>query len=611
MLNILISKRCNVMLVEAQPFTFSTLILLLYFFAFFNHMWLVDAIAVIGCLVLCIFFLKIRNKAACFQDIKKSILQPSFILFTIVSIVGILLLASRGVRTWDELNFWAVDVKSLFYLQGFASKGFNCSPLYGDYPPASQLVEAWFTHLFGKYDEGLTLSAYFLVIQIYFFPVISRLPKIKDICILAGMWMFFVFSFGPDIMNDRSADVLMAFVFGSILVFAFNNKSKQWISYISMSLLLAVLVLTKSIGIQWSIFAIIFIIGIDIVREKKINRKWACCIVFPIAIYESWIIFCKVFERTTYLVTSLNTAVQGQKEDLLVQYGKKLAITFSRALFLKQQNSIFGIGVSVFVCFLLILIFVLILYKIKALNKSEFRFIFGFVFTCGVIEYGILLFSVETMFIDEYENYLNVEHMVMLLRRYGCPYLIGSLMLILSIWFKTNLTGILKNKSLIGLSEKISIERIIWIPIIILSILISPISLQWERYVSYRNDESWIEQNIAEVKPELKPVFDSIDTVRNKNEEKVLFVLDENASWCTFDNQVYIRYYASPLATDVNYMNNCETESFNQILMDNKYTAICFATENINWSMLDIMKLPESFKPYKIYYLDELNSESM
>lgn len=53
---------------------------------------------------------------------------------------------SKLVSWWDDYNFWATDVKSIYYLDGFAGKYTNVAPEFGDYPPATQMIKWWFLH---------------------------------------------------------------------------------------------------------------------------------------------------------------------------------------------------------------------------------------------------------------------------------------------------------------------------------------------------------------------------------------------------------------------------------------------------------------------------------
>lgn len=117
-------------LVETIPAAFSVFVLLLYILAFFNRMWLVDFIAPIGIFALCYF----RYREKSFREIAGQVADPSFLVFAAVAAVGMLAVSARGLTAFDDWNFWGPDIKSIFCLQGYAAKGFNCAPDYGDYP---------------------------------------------------------------------------------------------------------------------------------------------------------------------------------------------------------------------------------------------------------------------------------------------------------------------------------------------------------------------------------------------------------------------------------------------------------------------------------------------
>lgn len=118
-------------IVDVIPVVFSTFVLQLYILAFFNKMWLSDYIISFGIL----FEILVLCKKKLLGKFLLQLIEPSFLIFSIVVITGMTLLSSRGISTFDEWHFWAVDIKSIFSLQGYAAKGFNCAPSFGDYPP--------------------------------------------------------------------------------------------------------------------------------------------------------------------------------------------------------------------------------------------------------------------------------------------------------------------------------------------------------------------------------------------------------------------------------------------------------------------------------------------
>ena len=87
-----------------------------------------------------------------------------------MTVVMTVCVSSKVVSWWDDYNFWATDVKSLFYLDGFAGKYANAAPEFGDYPPGTQMIKWWFMHFSpGRFREGLMFAGYYFM-NLSFFP---------------------------------------------------------------------------------------------------------------------------------------------------------------------------------------------------------------------------------------------------------------------------------------------------------------------------------------------------------------------------------------------------------------------------------------------------------
>jgi len=400
---------------EILPPLFSAFVLVLYALAFLNRMWFIDVI-VSAITVVCAWIIFNKSKQEIHKCLKK-MLHPSVIVFICAAIIGVLLLSERGLFSDDDWNFWATDVKTLFYLQGFSPAGFNTVPLYGDYPPASQLIEAWLMHICGGWNEGLLFSAYFLAVMVYTVPVLKNIPSGPVAVVISTVWMFLIYSIGPNMMFDISADILMGCVYGSIILLAFYWNKRKKSDYIMLSLMLSVTVLMKSVGIQWALFAIVFIIISDDGFFRNCKNKYV--FIFPAIIWLTWNIFCKTAQRTTYLTESLKGAASaGYDSTLLQQYGRDMVKSFFKAFTMPQQKSIFGVGFSIIAFWILAVVIIHIYKKYSLITGEESKYFTVFILLSGIVEYGILLFSVLTMFINE-TWYTQPEYMLVLLKRYS------------------------------------------------------------------------------------------------------------------------------------------------------------------------------------------------
>ncbi|MDE7185954.1 MAG: hypothetical protein K2O13_00340, partial [Lachnospiraceae bacterium] len=139
----------QISLVEAMPVFLCGLVLVLYGLAMVHHLSWIDWAAGIVISLFAFWIVGRQRESrkefgrACLEKIK----QPSFITAVLLIVVIVLCTSGKVVTWWDDINFWATDVKALYYLDGFAGKYGNVAPEFGDYPPGAQLIKWWFLHV--------------------------------------------------------------------------------------------------------------------------------------------------------------------------------------------------------------------------------------------------------------------------------------------------------------------------------------------------------------------------------------------------------------------------------------------------------------------------------
>lgn len=110
-------------------------------------------------------------------------------LFSIqnICVVGMLVLLTFSQKLkialeYDDIAYWATDIKALWYNHGFAVRYGNVAPGYGYYPPAIQLFRWFFVHIgttiSGEYIEGLGYAGYLCFNFIVLLPFISRINRV-------------------------------------------------------------------------------------------------------------------------------------------------------------------------------------------------------------------------------------------------------------------------------------------------------------------------------------------------------------------------------------------------------------------------------------------------
>lgn len=449
-------------LVEVWPVVICGLVLVLYVLAMLRHLSWIDGI---GILVICGFviwlFLRGKEERKSFGKVcLNNVTQPSFI--TAVLLVGIVAICVAGkvVTWWDDVNFWATDVKSLYYLDGFAEKYGNVAPEFGDYPPGAQLIKWWFLHLSpGKFREGLAFVGYYVMNLSFMLPVLRKL-KGRNVPVMffmaAALW------FLPSIAEVYGyegfcADLTMACIYGGFL-FAVTQKEgkKDSVYYTRLGLYLSVLVLVKSVGFIWAVFGLVFLClyqyqqgkgktaseETDRLNEKTAMRKERsstfsrilAVAAAPIVTGGSWLFFCMLMRRVTKTTT---TAVKYMTTDEygISGYTGDFAKAFMKAFLTSPLHKEKGpfldltpLGFYVCICLL-----VLFFYRKNLMPKKQGRLILGYSVVSGALFYGIIFLAHITIFATE-TQYLEASGMISSIERYGAPFTIGTLLFLANIW---------------------------------------------------------------------------------------------------------------------------------------------------------------------------------
>ena len=285
MIACLLALRFEKQLTAVLPLATCILILILYVLAFFRRLSWIDyfSTAIVVGAVLRVLFLSGEKKKKLFAQLRELFFAPSAIA-AMVLLTGAVLLTENKIATWwDDLNFWATDVKALYALDGFAAKYTNAASEFGDYPPGIQLLKWWFVHLKPDgFSEGLMFAGYYFGVFVFLTPLLSRLDEtlqtdrrrgkqlfwtvVLVVCLAAFPSMIETFYLG-----GMCADLVMAVIYGVILMSCLEDRAvpgadtatadiadaasrSRTFSNLRIALYLGVLVLVKSVGFLWAAF---------------------------------------------------------------------------------------------------------------------------------------------------------------------------------------------------------------------------------------------------------------------------------------------------------------------------------------------------------------------
>lgn len=444
---LVIGRKFRIPLVEAVPVGSVVLTLLLYLLSFFRALSFSDVAALLvtaaGAAYLLLGSREKRREILAF--LQRELSSPGFVAALLMTILMAVCVGGKVVSWWDDYNFWATDVKSLYYLDGFAGRYANVAAEFGDYPPGTQMMKWWFLHFSGEFREGLMFAGYYFLNLSFLFPFLKVLKK-WDRLTLAGMlaggaalWLFPAVAevFWTD---GCCADLTMALVYGGFLAAAADRQGHgRFFYYGRQGLYLMLLVLCKNTGFLWAAFGLLFTYGYHFLccrkentqkEERKRDRKalfWVT--ICPVAAEGSWLGFCLLNRRVAKLTGAAIQMATGAMGIPAVQ--EKMVRAFGEA-FTKwplHRGKTPGLDLTPLGLYVLLLVFVFLLYRFRVLAKGQAVYAGSFLAVTGAVFYGINLASHLTIFAVE-TQYLEPFGMISSIERYGAPFAIGGLYLI-------------------------------------------------------------------------------------------------------------------------------------------------------------------------------------
>ena len=437
----------RVTLVETMPVFVCMLILILYALAMIHRLPWIDGIVAV---VVAAFVVWIVSRPG---EVRKEfgtecigkMTQASFVAAVMVLLVITACTIGKVVTWWDDINFWAADVKSLYYLGGFAEKYENVAPEFGDYPPAGQLFKWLFLHFDPHmFREGLAFVGYYIMNISFLLPLLRRIKgRNVPVILLAAAALWFLPSIAEVYgYGGFCADLTMACIYGSFLFAVTDRETPSALFYYGrLALYLGVLVLVKSIGFVWAMFGLVFFLLYQICECREGDtlpsgwkRRTISVAVLPALTGSSWMIFCLLMRRVTRTTA---TAVKYMTTDEygISGYTGEFAKAFIRAFIgspLHKDKSL-AIDLTPLGFYLCICLITVLFYKLRILPKRTEKLILWFSMVSGALFYLIIFLAHITIFATE-TQYLEASGMISSIERYGAPFTIGTIVFLMGIW---------------------------------------------------------------------------------------------------------------------------------------------------------------------------------
>ena len=547
---------------DTLPITTGILILLLYVLAFFRGLHGIDVIAIVFLIlfIVFLFLLKKERRKDIIYNMRSVLLHPQMLVFLLSMILLFFCVKDQIALWWDDVNYWATDVKGLYYLNGFAGKYGNVSPEFGDYPPAVQLFKWWFLHFDAKtFHEGYMFAGYYCLNLIFLLPLLKKL-KTKNIFIqfLACLVIFLL----PGVINGiyfsgTCSDITMGIVYGAVLWSIWDYKGHTSLFYyIRLMVYLCVLVLTKSVGMEWACFGILFFLIFYIkwkeqgeIPFQKGNRiKILLLFLLPSMTQLSWMIFCLFNRRVAKLTSAGVHMAVGGKYQIPDNAMEKMGY-FLRgfAFYPMHSDKTWGLDLSMLMLLIIFAVAFFIGRRTKLLQAYETKKLSIFTIITAFASLGLIFIAHITIFAGELQ-YLDSFVMAVSIARYGAPFTLGMLYLLFGI-----------------LQSRVSVKKAYTIFFIFVLLTTNYVGMYTTLY-GYRNT---VEQNIKErndmIDENAKRFLKVIDGETMLWGKRVLYLRDDNTIHWVKDT--YVGNAVAPVAV---VYNGIATDGMSQADIMNK-----------------------------------------
>lgn len=591
-------------IVDVLPAAVCILILVLYPLAMLRRLSAIDWIGAVFLTGAAVCFLRCSraDRQRLLAEAWERLRHPGALAAVLLFGLTALLVSGRIAVWWDDINFWATDVKALWALDGFAAKYANAAPEFGDYPPGVQLVKWWFVHMRpAQFSEGLMFTGYYFAVFAFCMPLLRHFRWKNPLALLLAAVCIWAFPSVAEAFycQGMCADLVMAVVYGAFLASLVDEKGHKASFYrLRPALYLAVLVLIKSVGFLWAAFGLVAMWGLYACRGGlwRRRRQLLLTTAAPLLTGGSWLLLCLLTRRVAKLTGAAVSIAAGNVPLFLPGTKEKLLAAFAEAFVCwpLHRNKTWGIDFSPLALLVLIVLLVYGLWRLGLWQKREAVFFGIFLPVSGLVFYGINLISHLTIFAAE-TQYLEPFAMVSSIERYGAPFTIGSLYLLGYVLLENS--GSRTGKKAAYLSCALFIL----------------LSANWpEVYravIGYRGQLEQEQAARAEMISEEADIFlEKLETLDTGDGVRVLYLQD--AAAVRWVNNAYVAFEAAPVSLifggiDPAVMNSGDVWK----VLDASHAGFLYTDELDGAAAALFAPMTDSFAPGRFYRLKKENGQ--
>lgn len=261
------------------PVTLMSIVVMLYLFGLGGYLAIgvniILVIVIILYIIVILYAIKIHIK---FKMLLEKIFTPAVIIFIAFFAFLNILNVGMVIHNWDEFSHWGDVVKSMVYIDDFATNARSHSA-FQSYPPGMTLLQYFFQKLNMKWESEIVFSEWrlYVIYQIFslsmFFSFMekekqSRTEKIAILVASCILPLIFYQDFYSMIYIDPFVSILAGSAMSMVL---FHDRNDR-IYDILIFLLCTNLVLSKDIGFYFAIIvSILYIIDkiVTFIPQRK------------------------------------------------------------------------------------------------------------------------------------------------------------------------------------------------------------------------------------------------------------------------------------------------------------------------------------------------------
>ena len=277
---------------ETLPISTMGIILFLFLTGMVNILgigWILVCIIAVGLYGYSIYWLIKKHSRDSLKESCFNLFTPGFIVFAILTVMIAYFNQDRLATHTDEFSHWMDIVMIMTGINGFGTTA-GSGAIFPSYPPAMSLfqylMEKINMAITGDFSEWKVYFAYQLLAVSIVLPfvkvkVYSLVQKVVSV-ISWPVCLFLPLLFFKDMYSSIYIDPFLGVLGGSGFAALSITKKKDWMYNTYMSMLMAVLVLSKDVGIYLAIFISIYYL-IDYLSREGFGKKNILLSATPLA----------------------------------------------------------------------------------------------------------------------------------------------------------------------------------------------------------------------------------------------------------------------------------------------------------------------------------------